>query len=148
MGKKYVDILLSQGRSGLSSLAHVGRTPTPMPHQSLLRPPPKGGLNLSLPVRIERAVSLLFTRIQRGGWCGLHCAHRATLILLNDPSKLACFSSLGRARMLVYMRPSNEALLRARVPGAQDQRGCPSNPFHRAHSASKKGTWPLPPHPS
>jgi hypothetical protein len=46
--------------------------------------------------------------------------------------------------MLVYMRPSNEALLRARVPGAQDQRGCPSNPFHRGGSASKKGTWPLP----
>ena len=43
--------------------------------------------------------------------------------------------------MLVYVRPSNEALLRARVPGAQDQRGCPSNPFHRARSASKKGTW-------
>ena len=50
--------------------------------------------------------------------------------------------------MLVYARPSNEALLRARVPGAQDQRGCPSNPFHRARSASKEGTWPLPPHPS
>ncbi len=50
--------------------------------------------------------------------------------------------------MLVYVRPSNEALLRARVPGAQDQRGCPSHPFHRARSASKKGTWPLPPHPS
>ena len=50
--------------------------------------------------------------------------------------------------MLVYVRPSNEALLRARVPGAQDQRGCPSNPFHRARSASKEGTWPLPPHPS
>ena len=31
--------------------------------------------------------------------------------------------------MLVYVRPSNEALLRARVPGAQDQRGRPSNPF-------------------
>jgi len=31
--------------------------------------------------------------------------------------------------MLVYVRPSNEALLRARVPGAQDQHGCPSNPF-------------------
>jgi hypothetical protein len=29
--------------------------------------------------------------------------------------------------MLVYVRPSNEALLRARVPGAQDQRGCPSD---------------------
>ena len=41
------------------------------------------------------------------------------------------------------MRPSNEALLRARVPGAQDQRGCSSNPFHRARSASKKGTWSL-----
>ena len=26
--------------------------------------------------------------------------------------------------MLVYVRPSNEALLRARVPGAQNQRGC------------------------
>jgi hypothetical protein len=30
--------------------------------------------------------------------------------------------------MLVYVRPSNEALLRARVPGAQDQRGCPPIP--------------------
>ncbi len=30
--------------------------------------------------------------------------------------------------MLVYVRPSNEALLRARVPGAKDQRGCPSIP--------------------
>ena len=27
--------------------------------------------------------------------------------------------------MLVYVRPSNEALLRARVSGAQDQHGCP-----------------------
>jgi hypothetical protein len=47
--------------------------------------------------------------------------------------------------MLVYVRPSNEALLRARVPGAQDQRGRPSNPFHHGDSASKKGTWLLPP---
>ncbi len=29
--------------------------------------------------------------------------------------------------MLVYVRPSNEALLRARVPGAQDQCGRPSH---------------------
>ena len=29
--------------------------------------------------------------------------------------------------MLVYVRPSNEALPRARVPGAQDQRGCQSH---------------------
>ena len=46
--------------------------------------------------------------------------------------------------MLVYVRPLNEALLRARVPGAQDQHGSPPNPFHRARSASKKGAWPLP----
>ncbi len=49
--------------------------------------------------------------------------------------------------MLVHVRPSNEALLRARVPGAQDQRGCPSNPFHRARSESKKGIWLLPVRP-
>jgi hypothetical protein len=40
--------------------------------------------------------------------------------------------------MLVYVRPSNEALLRARIPGAQDQRGCPSHPFYRAPSASNE----------
>src|SRR3989442_917630 len=47
-----------------------------------------------------------------------YCVHRATVLHLNGPSKLACFPSLGGARMLVYVRPSNEALLRARVPGA------------------------------
>ena len=31
--------------------------------------------------------------------------------------------------MLGYVRPSNEALLRVRVPGAQDQHGCPSFPI-------------------
>jgi hypothetical protein len=31
--------------------------------------------------------------------------------------------------MLVYVRPSNEALLRARVPGAQDQHGDPCLSF-------------------
>jgi len=30
--------------------------------------------------------------------------------------------------MSAYVRPSNEALLRARAPGAQGQRGYPSNP--------------------
>ena len=50
--------------------------------------------------------------------------------------------------MLVYVRPSNEARLRARVPGAQDQRGGPSHPFYRARSASEEGILPLPPHPS
>ena len=37
--------------------------------------------------------------------------------------------------MLVYVRTSNEALLRARVPGAQDQRGCPSSYFFFVPSA-------------
>ena len=46
--------------------------------------------------------------------------------------------------MLGYVRPSNEALLRARVPGAQDQRGCPSNPFYRGGSASKGIVLTLP----
>jgi len=40
--------------------------------------------------------------------------------------------------MLVSLRPSSEALLRARAPGARDQRGCRSSPFHRGGSASKK----------
>ena len=79
---------------------------------------------------------------QAGEWTVLHCAHRATVIKLNDPTKLACFPSLGRAPALVYMRPSNEALLRARVPGAQDQRGCPSNPFHLLLSSSTQSGRP------
>jgi hypothetical protein len=49
--------------------------------------------------------------------------------------------------MLVYVRPSNEALLRARVPGAQDQCGCPSHHSYRARSTSKECTWPLLPSP-
>ena len=96
---------------------------------------------IGLPLRASN-VGYLLTRIQRGSWCGLHCAHRATLILLNDPSKLACFSSLGRARMLVYVRPSNEALLRRRVLGAWGQRGCPSNPFRCEGSTDEKSAQP------
>ncbi len=48
---------------------------------------------------------------------------------LNDSSKLADLPSLGRAPMLVFVRPSNEHILIVRVPGAQDQRGCPSLPY-------------------
>ena len=54
---------------------------------------------------------------------------KGTWPLLFYLSKLARVHSPGRAPMLVYVRPSNEALLRARVPGAQDQRGCPSFPI-------------------
>jgi hypothetical protein len=46
--------------------------------------------------------------------------------------------------MLVYVRPSNEALPRAHVPGAQGQRGCPSYPFYRGGFASKKDGCLLP----
>ena len=38
----------------------------------------------------------------------LYCAHRATVIHLNDPSKLACFPSLGMAPVLVPLQPSSE----------------------------------------
>ena len=39
--------------------------------------------------------------------------------------------------MLVYVRPSNEHIHIVRVPGAQDQRGCPSHlsSTHRQHDA-------------
>jgi len=44
--------------------------------------------------------------------------------------------------MLVYVRPSNEALLRARVPGAQDQRGCPSHLLLSFSPLHPLGEWP------
>jgi len=62
---------------------------------------------------------------------------------INDPSKLARFSSRGMASVLVPLRPSSEHILIVRAPGARDQHACHSIPFHRARSASKKGTWPL-----
>jgi hypothetical protein len=50
--------------------------------------------------------------------------------------------------MLVNVRPSNEALLRARVPGAQDQRRCPFHLLYREGAeVNKKGAWLLPLHP-
>ena len=49
--------------------------------------------------------------------------------------------------MLVYVWPSNEALLQARVPGAQDQCGCSSILSYRGGSASKKDGLPAPPLP-
>ena len=100
---------------------------------------------LALQLRESNEV-LLFPSPHHQPQTFLHCAHRTIMIDLIDLSKLACFLSPGRAPMLVNMRPSNEALLRARVPGAQDQRWCLSSHFHRARSASKKGTWPYPPH--
>ena len=56
----------------------------------------------------DRRASGTFPFIILGG--GLDCPPlwgRAIVIYLNDPSKLACLPSLGRAAMLVYVRPSS-----------------------------------------
>jgi hypothetical protein len=74
----------------------------------------------------------------------LYCAHRATVIHLNAPSKLACYPFRDGGLIDLLLRASNEGLLRPRVARAQT--------IIRLHpllcSASKKGTWPLLPHPS
>src|SRR4029077_9390759 len=67
---------------------------------------------------------------------------------INDATKLARFSSHGMAPVLVPMRPSSEHILIVRAPGARDRHACHSIPFHRARSASKEGTLPLPLHPA
>ena len=41
--------------------------------------------------------------------------------------------------MLVPLRPSNEHILIVRVPGAQDQRGCPSHPSKLARTSQGMG---------
>ena len=73
---------------------------------------------------------------QAGDWTVLHCARRETVIHLYSPTKLAYFPSVGRVRMLVYVRPSNEALLRARVPGAHRATWVPFQSFHHLLSPS------------
>src|SRR2546423_14963299 len=42
----------------------------------------KGWGLIDLPLRVARSgLARLFLCIKRGGWCGLHCAHRATTVL-------------------------------------------------------------------
>jgi len=96
---------------------------------------------IDLPLRASNEGYLL-TNIQRGGWYGLHCAHRATTVLswglcehrdpasclATPPSKLACLS-LGMAPVLIPLRPSNEHILIVRVPGARDRHGRHSTPL-------------------
>ena len=48
---------------------------------------------------------------------------------INDPSKLARYSSHGMAPVLVPLRPSSEHILIVRAPGARDRHGCHSTPF-------------------
>ena len=59
----------------------------------------------------------------------LNCAPRR-IICIYDPSKLACYSSQEGHPLLVLLRLSSEALLRARAPEARDQHGCPSPAPH------------------
>src|SRR5437879_3902510 len=60
--------------------------------------------------------------IIRGGWDDPNCAHRATLILLNNPSKLAC-SLLKGSLVDPRLRASNEHILIVRVPRAGGRPG-------------------------
>jgi hypothetical protein len=68
------DIQLFQGWFDLSSCTSVQRGSLAAFSQHLTFSP-KGVAGLSFTARIGRAISLLFTRIQRDSWCGLHCAH-------------------------------------------------------------------------
>jgi hypothetical protein len=108
----------------------------------------------------------VLTRIQRGGWCGLHCAHRATTALswglcehrdhasclaTSLPSSLVppsrndthawfyCARRAGFPFLNIYSREWPRMPFTARIERALSE--C-------ARSASKKGTWPLPHHPS
>src|SRR5438034_11151222 len=89
-----------------------------------------GGLHRA---RLQRRSSSLY--LSSGEWPRLPSAAR-----INDPSKLARFSSHGMAPVLVPLRPSSEHILIVRAPGARDLHGCHSSPFHRARPASKEGT--------
>ena len=71
------------------------------------------------------------------------CAHRATIIPLNDPSKLARFTFLGMAPVLVPLRPSSEHILIVRAPGARDQHGCHSTPFIVGALRARRMIWLL-----
>ena len=65
----------------------------------------EGVAGLSFTALIDRAISLLFTHIQRGGWCGLHCAYRATPLFYLLPRGRARWSPTARvqrARVLSY----------------------------------------------
>ena len=55
-------------------------------------------------------------------------------------SSCRAITSLRQAASAIFFTLS---IGRMPAPGAQDQRRCPSNPFHRTRPASKKGTWSL-----
>jgi hypothetical protein len=76
--------------------------------------------------------------IIRGGWDDPNCAQHSTHPALSAPRR-----ALSRARAFQFPIPLFREWPRlpstARIERVQ---------FHRARSASKEGTWPLPPYPS
>ena len=67
--------------------------------------------------------------------------------MLNDPSKLARFSLRNGTRAGPTAAVERAHSDRARS-GSKGSARVSFHSFHRARSASKEGTWPLPPHPS
>jgi hypothetical protein len=120
-----------KGVAGLSFTARIGRARfhrarsaskkdgLAAPYPTLLR------LRVARAQKIIRLHPLLCSKnLLRGvAKAALYCANRATTIHLIAPSKLARFTFPGTALVLFLLRPSSEALPRARAPGAQDQRG-------------------------
>ncbi|HMI38927.1 MAG TPA: hypothetical protein VK500_03410, partial [Nitrospiraceae bacterium] len=105
-----------KGVAGLSFTARIGRAPfhrarsaskkdgLAAPYPTLLRP------RVARAQKIIRLHPLLCSKhLLRGvAKAALYCAHRATMNT-NNPSKLVRFFSVGRAPVLIYVRPSNEA---------------------------------------
>ena len=143
-------LLLLAARIQQADFTSLNRSLKEWPRLPLLRPSDKLTPTLMIPPS-----SLDFSLLERHScWskCGrrtrqnltlnLHSARRLVWSPLRASSD-HCFI-VGALRAQRPYQPPRYSLLRARVPGAQDQRGCPSHPFHRARSASKKNTWPLP----
>jgi hypothetical protein len=85
-------------------------------------------------------------RAKRGmTWWISPCARRTSTIHLNYPSKLACFTFLGMAPVVVQLRPSSEHIPIVRAPGARDHAGAvPARFIVRVLRAKR----PAPPSPS
>jgi len=143
------------------SLIETGTT-SKLPMRSRRR----GRVHMLAPIRIDDILladfsSPLFTRIQRGGWCGLHCAHRATTAsswgLCEHRDHTSCLATLLPSLLASPSWNGTRVGPTAAVERAHSDRARSGSkgsarvsfhPLHRARSASKKGTWPVPPHPS
>ena len=64
------------------------------------------------------------------------------------PSKLACFTSLGMAPVVVQLRPSSEHIPIVRVPGARDHAGVVPAHFIVRVLRARRMVWRLSSHPT